>query len=73
MLNVTAIRFSDAEAAELRREAGVAEAAPSFCQEWPVARKVLSGLATVIPNPLAKAAIGIVIAAGDAFCPGEKQ
>lgn len=67
-------QFSDADAKLLRSEAaggGAAAAdAINFCGEWPAAKGVLQALAAVIPNPLAKAAISIVIAAGDAFCPG---
>lgn len=37
-----------------------------FCEIWPKAKEGLELLQKVIKNPVAKAAIGIVIAAGDA-------
>ena len=37
-----------------------------FCDIWPGAKKGLELLQNIIKNPIAKAAIGIVIAAGDA-------
>lgn len=37
-----------------------------FCSIWPNAKKGLEVLQGIIKNPIAKAAIGIVIAAGDA-------
>ncbi len=37
-----------------------------FCEIWPGAKKALELLQGIVKNPIAKAAIGIVIAAGDA-------
>jgi len=37
-----------------------------FCDVWPTAKKALTLLQEIVKNPIAKAAIGIVIAAGDA-------
>lgn len=37
-----------------------------FCKIWPQAQEGLNVLEGIIKNPIAKAAIGIVIAAGDA-------
>jgi hypothetical protein len=37
-----------------------------FCQVWPSAKEALTFLQNMVKNPIAKAAIGIVIAAGDA-------
>jgi hypothetical protein len=37
-----------------------------FCDVWPGAKTALELLQGIIKNPIAKAAIGIVIAAGDA-------
>ena len=37
-----------------------------FCKIWPQAKEGLDVLQGIIKNPIAKAAIGIVIAAGDA-------
>ena len=37
-----------------------------FCSIWPTAKKGLEVLEGLLKNPIAKAAIGIVIAAGDA-------
>jgi len=37
-----------------------------FCEIWPGAKKALELLQGIIKNPIAKGAIGIVIAAGDA-------
>ena len=37
-----------------------------FCQLWPQARTGLELLQGIIKNPIAKGAIGVVIAAGDA-------
>jgi len=38
----------------------------TFCEVWPGAKKALELLQGLVKNPIAKAAIGIVIAAGDA-------
>lgn len=43
-----------------------ADAQPRFCQLWPGAKQGLEALREIIKNPIAKAAIGIAIAAGDA-------
>ncbi len=44
-----------------------------FCSVWPQARMGLEMLKDLIKNPIAKAAVGIVISAGDAvsskICP----
>lgn len=47
---------------------GVAEAdgGKNFCTAWPLAKPGLEILRDIIKNPIAKAAIGIVISAGDA-------
>ena len=37
-----------------------------FCEIWPNAKTALKLLQDVVKNPIAKGAIGIVIAAGDA-------
>ena len=37
-----------------------------FCEVWPTAKEGLQMLKDMIKNPIAKGAIGIVIAAGDA-------
>jgi hypothetical protein len=37
-----------------------------FCEVWPQAKTGLTLLQNIIKNPIAKAAIGIVIGAGDA-------
>ena len=37
-----------------------------FCKAWPSVKSGLQLLQGIIKNPIAKAAIGIVIAAGDA-------
>jgi hypothetical protein len=37
-----------------------------FCTVWPSAKEGLQLLEAIIKNPIAKGAIGIVIAAGDA-------
>jgi len=37
-----------------------------FCEVWPGAKTALELLQGIIKNPIAKAAVGIVIAAGDA-------
>lgn len=37
-----------------------------FCKVWPEAKQALTLLQAIIKNPIAKAAIGIVIGAGDA-------
>jgi len=39
---------------------------PRFCQLWPMGKQALEALREVVKNPIAKAAIGIVITAGDA-------
>ena len=38
-----------------------------FCKLWPPAKQALELLQSMVKNPIAKAAIGIVIAAGDAI------
>ncbi len=43
-----------------------AKAKNSFCEIWPGAKTALGLLQDIIKNPIAKGAIGIVIAAGDA-------
>jgi len=43
-----------------------ATARNKFCEVWPGAKTALELLQGIIKNPVAKAAIGIVIAAGDA-------
>lgn len=37
-----------------------------FCEVWPGAKTALELLQGIVKNPIAKAAIGVVIAAGDA-------
>ena len=37
-----------------------------FCDIWPNAKEALTVLQSMVKNPIAKAAIGIVIGAGDA-------
>ena len=37
-----------------------------FCEVWPAAKTGLELLQSIVKNPIAKAAIGIVVAAGDA-------
>ena len=37
-----------------------------FCEIWPNAKSGLEVLQSIVKNPIAKAAIGIVITAGDA-------
>ena len=37
-----------------------------FCEIWPSAKSALELLQGIIKNPIAKAAVGVVIAAGDA-------
>lgn len=37
-----------------------------FCTIWPGAKEALTLLQSIIKNPIAKGAIGVVIAAGDA-------
>ena len=37
-----------------------------FCDVWPGAKQALTLLQSIVKNPIAKGAIGIVIAAGDA-------
>jgi len=44
----------------------VRDAKNTFCEVWPGAKKALELLQGIIKNPIAKGAIGIVIAAGDA-------
>jgi hypothetical protein len=61
------VQFSQADIANLKQEVS-SKGAPGFCNDWPTARTVLESLLAMIPNPLAKAAIGIVVAAGDALC-----
>ncbi len=46
-------------------KAGVASQG-KFCEVWPQAKTGLTLLQGIIKNPIAKAAIGIVIGAGDA-------
>lgn len=45
----------------------------NFCRIWPGAKEALVLLQSIVKNPIAKGAIGIVIAAGDAvskqICP----
>lgn len=43
-----------------------AAAKSKFCEIWPKAKEGLKLLQDIIKNPIAKGAIGIVIAAGDA-------
>jgi len=43
-----------------------ADASRNFCTAWPLAKPGLEILRDLIKNPIAKAAIGIVISAGDA-------
>ena len=38
----------------------------NFCELWPGGKQALQALQGIIKNPIAKGAIGIVIAAGDA-------
>jgi hypothetical protein len=38
----------------------------NFCDLWPGGRQALQALQEIIKNPVAKGAVGIVIAAGDA-------
>jgi hypothetical protein len=38
----------------------------TFCEAWPAAKSVLETLQGLIKNPIVKAAIGIIIGAGDA-------
>lgn len=38
----------------------------NFCEIWPNAKMALEVLQQIIKNPVAKAAVGIVISAGDA-------
>ena len=42
------------------------DAKGTFCEVWPGAKTALELLQGIIKNPIAKGAIGIVIAAGDA-------
>lgn len=44
----------------------VAGSKNKFCEVWPGAKTALELLQGIIKNPIAKGAIGIVIAAGDA-------
>jgi len=52
--------------AEINVAALPADLKKLFCEGWPGAKTVLQTLQNLLKNPLAKAAIGIVIAAGDA-------
>lgn len=45
-----------------------AVATTSFCSLWPAGRSALQALLGVISNPLVKAAISMVLSAGDAYC-----
>lgn len=53
----------------LKKEVATPDAATKnlFCTDWPVAKKVLQALQNLLKNPIAKAAIGIVLEAGDAL------
>ena len=43
-----------------------AAGSPRFCELWPGGKQALQALLEVVKNPIAKAAINIVVAAGDA-------
>ncbi|MFN8297577.1 MAG: hypothetical protein U0T75_00630 [Chitinophagales bacterium] len=45
---------------------GNEEAQQRFCELWPTVKGGLQMLVEIIKNPIAKAAIGVVISAGDA-------
>ena len=45
-----------------------AVAGTSFCSLWPAGRSALEALIGVISNPFVKAAISMVLSAGDAYC-----
>jgi len=44
----------------------VADGENQFCSVWPSAKQGLTLLQSIIKNPIAKGAIGVAIAAGDA-------
>jgi hypothetical protein len=66
---MSAAALSSADAQALRDEITARPDAATtniFCKDWPTAKSVLQALQSLLKNPIAKAAIGIVIQAGDA-------
>ena len=61
-----AIKSIKTNASDISLSAAPAAAKTKFCDVWPGAKTALQLLMDMIKNPIAKGAIGIVIAAGDA-------
>lgn len=55
-----------ANASDISLRSAPATSKKKFCDIWPDAKATLQLLQDIIKNPIAKGAIGIVIAAGDA-------